>query len=136
MNRDSDAAAAELRELIREANGSIKELARLLRECRSVIASGAEQARTAAGEAGNQELNRYTRHLQAEMNRHTASLAEAVDKARSDVIRSLTLKSIRRGPDGNLQAIWAAGNFDADVPLPAGPEMADSGMEGTRRPDG
>lgn len=128
MSRGPEEAAEQLRELIREANGAIKDLRQVLREVRQAVAGAADEAAAAAAEAGSSELRRYSNHLQEEMNRQSAELKEAVDKARARIIRMLALKAITSPDNGKtIRAEFAAGNFDSDILLPYGPGADDTG---------
>lgn len=132
MTRGPEEAAAELRELIREANGAVKDLRQVLREVRETIASGAQRPAEASAEAGNRELDRYSRHLQKVMNEQSAQLKRAVDDARNRVVKMLMISELRVDPgsgpgEARLLVRWADGDFDPDVPLPPGPEMEDAG---------
>lgn len=114
----ADEAAAELRELIREAHGATRDLARVLRECRELRAELANQARDAAAAAANAEIERFSRHLQNEMNRHAADLNAGVARAQNHIIKTLTLARAEPDPGGGLRFIFDGAPFDADVPLP------------------
>lgn len=110
---------AELRGLIREGHGVIKDMNRLLREYRNAAADAAGQARQAAAEAASEEMTRASRHIQAEMNRHAKDLNRAVQAARVQVVKALTVRTLDAGPDGGgLTATFAGNLFDDDVPLP------------------
>ncbi len=119
------AAAAELRELIREAHGATKDLARVLREIRQAIAGGAAQAAQAAQAAGNAELGRYSRHLQREMNQQSAELNAAIARAQQNIIDALVISHVEQDPDvpGRLRFTFRGAPFDENFPLPDGPEM-------------
>lgn len=118
-----DPAAAELRELIREAHGAAKDLRQLLREARQLLADGAEQARQAARQAGSEELARYSRHLQKEMNRAAAKTNASIDRAQKHILDALTLTRLEPDPDdpGKLR-FYFKGNLFNEIPLPDGPE--------------
>jgi hypothetical protein len=117
------AAAAELRELIREAHGATKDLARVLREVRQVITGGAAQAAQAAQAASDEELRRYSRHLQKEMNRHAADLNAVVSRAQTHIIEALMISHLEADPDhpGRMRFMFKGRPFDSG-PLPDGPE--------------
>lgn len=114
----ADAAAAELRELIREAHGATRDLTRLLRECREMKAHLAHEAEAAANQAATDEINRFSRHLQQEMNRHAANLNASVDRAQRHIVKSLSNAKFVTTEDGELAIRFLHGKFNDDVPLP------------------
>lgn len=120
MSRGPEEAAAELRELIREANGAVKDLRQVLREVRQAVAGAAAEASAAAVTAGDATLKKYERHIQQEMDVHTADLKESVQRARRQIVGMLMLKEVQAGPDnGTVLTKWAVnGNFDQVMPAP------------------
>jgi F0F1-type ATP synthase membrane subunit b/b' len=105
--------AAELRELIREAHGAIKDMERLLRDIRQATRDGAEEARGAAQEAARAEMTRFQEHIQGQMDDAARDLNRAVEAARMQVVRQLTITEIEQIP-GKGSVVKFAGNlFDA-----------------------
>lgn len=107
--------ATELRELLREAHGVIKDLRAGIREARAE----AENAAANAANAANDQLARFGRHLQKELNRHTADLQADVERAQKSVMQQLMLAEMERVPGTQQVRFRFAGHpFDANVPLP------------------
>ena len=102
----------ELRELIREGHGVIKDMTALLREFRRLAADGAEQSRAAARQAANAEIKRFSAHIQGEMDRQARELNKAVQAAREHVVKTLLVKSIEELPGGGLRASFTGSLFD------------------------
>jgi hypothetical protein len=110
--------AEQLRELLAEAHGVIKDLRAGIREARDEAKNAAANAATAA----NEELARFGRHLQKELNRHTADLQTDVDRAQRNVIDQLTLAELERVPGTQtLKFRFGGHQFDANIPLPDAP---------------
>lgn len=109
--------AAELRELLRECNGTIGEMSRLIRECRSLIASGADAASDAMLAAADVELGKWYERVQKEMNKNSARLNEVVLKARYQVVRQLIPLNVTFARNGRAVVEWKGGSFveDAEV---------------------
>jgi hypothetical protein len=105
-----DDAAEQLRELIREAHSAAKDLRAAIREVRAV----ADEASAAVNAKVNQDLTDWCDHWQTEMNRHATDLNAAVDHARGEILKQLTLASIERSDDGTLRFKFAAGHFKED----------------------
>lgn len=106
--------AAELRELIREAHGAIKDLDRLLAQARQVIRDGAVQARDAAHRATEEELDSFAERWQAEADRHAVSLNEAVKAARLQILKQLMIAELEPMEGGHgLRVKWDGALFDA-----------------------
>jgi hypothetical protein len=111
---DRASEITELRELIREAHGAIKDMERLLRDFRQAGREGAEQGRTAAQEAAKAEMARFQEHIQGQMDEAARDLNRAVEAARMQVIKQLTVSELESGPDGKGLKVKFAGNlFDA-----------------------
>lgn len=107
----------ELRELIREAHAAIKDGRGLLKELRRESAGITEQARAAAQQAALEEMTRFQAHIQGEMDRTARDLNRAVEAARHQVVRQLTISSLEENPDGTGLRVKFAGNlFDAGGP--------------------
>ena len=102
----------ELRELIREGHGVIKDMTALMREFRKLAADGAEQSRAAAQQAADTEISRFSAHIQGEMDRHARELNKAVQAARQQVVKALLVKSIEEMPGGGLKASFTGNLFD------------------------
>ena len=110
----------ELRELIREAHGAIKDMERLLRDFRQAAREGAEQGRAAAQEAAKAEMDRFNEHLQGQMDAAAKDLNRAVEAARMHVVKQLTVSELESGPDGKGLRVKFAGNlFDAGQDSPS-----------------
>lgn len=105
----------ELRGLVKEAHAANKDLARGLREYRQAAAAGAEAAREAARSAAHEELEKFARHLQGEMNAAAADLNTAINVAREHIVRCLRPTEGHIGQDG-LVAFSFKGDFDEDIP--------------------
>lgn len=107
----------ELRELIREAHGVIKDGTRLLREIRQASAATAEQARAAAHDAAVAEMAAFQVHIQRDMDRSARDLNRAVEAARVQVVKALTVKMLETGPDGTgIVATFGGNLFDDGSP--------------------
>lgn len=117
--KDTPDPAAELRELIREAHGATRDLAQLLREYRRAVTDGIELATKAAQEAAQLELKRFSNHLQSEMNRSTASLNAAVQRAQEHVVRCLMMAELELDHETDrFKVIFSGAPFDANYPMP------------------
>jgi hypothetical protein len=113
-------AEQQLRELIAEAHGLSKDLARTLRELRGIVADGASQARKSAEESVREELSAFHRYLQRQSNEWTADLNASVDRARKHIIECLMVAEMEMQPDGKTVRLTWKGRFDDQVPLPDG----------------
>lgn len=114
--------ADELRALIREAHGAAKDLSGLLRECRELRAGLIREVGEAAHQEASDQLQRFARHLQGEMNDHAARLNASVRRAQDHIVKSLALARLERDGDGGLKFTFEGGaRFDDDVPLPDAP---------------
>lgn len=114
----------ELRALIREAHEAIKDLRTAIRDAKATTRDMADAAAKAAFEASNDEMARWSRHIQAEMNRSARDLNRAVEAARDHIGRSLMPKIASLDTSGAAPVLlieFEGGKFDADWPLPAAP---------------
>lgn len=114
----ADQAAEELRELVREAHGAIKDMERLLRDIRQASREGTEQARTAAQEAAKAEMAKFQEHIQGQMDDAAADLNKAVDAARMHVVKQLTISEIEQIPGQGTRVKFAGNLFDAGEDSP------------------
>lgn len=94
------AAAAQLRELLGEARGTVKDLTLLLRQIREATAQGTRDAEKAAAAVCESEVAQFYEQIQQAMNAAAASLNDSVDKAREKIIQQLQVSRLERLPDG------------------------------------
>lgn len=96
----------EMRELIRQANGAVKDLRAVLRQVEQARAETIRLAREAVDKAietsANERIERYVAHMQAEQNRHAANLNAAVIAAKKAIVASLATAKIRILPGGEI----------------------------------
>lgn len=111
-------AASELRELVREAHGAIKDMERLLRDIRQASRDGTEQARTAAQEAAKAEMTKFRDHIQAQMDDSARDLNRAVEAARLHVVKQLTITEVEQLPGSGSRVKFAGHLFDAGEDSP------------------
>lgn len=97
---DPDAAAAALRELVREAHGAIRDLTRLLREAERFTAQAREAVDQAMQESVNSELAALNKHIAAESARATAAVEAEMIRAREWIMQNLELIAITETPEG------------------------------------
>lgn len=109
---------AELRELIRQVHAAIKDGRGLLKELRRERDGIIESARAAAQQAAVTEMRRFEKHIQGEMDRAARDLNRAVDAARHQVVRQLTVSSLEENPDGPGLRVTFAGNLFDDGSQP------------------
>lgn len=109
------AAAAQLRELLGEARGMVKDLTQLLRQLRETTAQGTRDAAAAAAKVCESEVAQFYEQIQEAMNKAAAELNESVGRARADVIAQLQLSHIERLPDGSARVYFESnGRFITD----------------------
>jgi hypothetical protein len=98
---DPSAAAAELRELVREAHAAVSDLTRLLREAERVTGTAAREAvdRTMQ-ETVNAELAKLNDHLKAEAEHATQVIEAETLRAREWIIHNLELIAVTETPEG------------------------------------
>ena len=109
---DALAEVEDLRELLRETHGAIKDMERLLREMREAIRGGTAAARLAAHEAAVAEMGRFQEHVQRELDLSAKGLNKAVQRARSQIIDQLTVKHAESIPGGGTRITFAGNLFD------------------------
>jgi len=119
----ADDEREQLRELVREAHGAIRDLDRLLAEYRRVARDTAHDAQTRVFAAANAELGRFSAHLQREANALAKQLNTAILAAQRNITDSLAISEVFETADGKLGIKFAGGLFDDQVPVdddPAG----------------
>lgn len=118
----SIAAAVELRALITEAHGATKSLNAALAEYRRLLADTDKTVDAAIERAANRAIEQWVNWMQDEQNKHAANLNDAVEQAREQIIRSLTLAELKFSrEDDNLLFFKFSGiprPFIQDVPRP------------------
>ena len=114
--RDVSDELAELRELVRDAHGAIKDLGRLLDEYRRIARDAANDARARAQQAAAAELADFAEHLQREANRMSAQLNRAVHEAQRNVVRQLEVADMGETKEGRLWVRFKGAPFDDQVP--------------------
>jgi hypothetical protein len=116
--------AEQLRELIREANGVVKDLSRLLREYKQLTADPVKQLTDAMTEAARDQMRRADREIQQSINQSSADLNKAVARAREIIMKQLTLSTLEivndeAGQPMEMRVKWAnEGAFNEHAELP------------------
>lgn len=109
------AAAAQLRELLGEARGMVKDLTGLLRQVREVTAAGTRDAEKAAAAVCESEVAQFYEQIQKAMNLAAESLNDSVEKARDVIIAQLQVSRLERLPDGTAKIYFESnGRFKTD----------------------
>jgi hypothetical protein len=106
--------AAELRELVREAHGAIRDLDRLLADYRRILREGAEEARQAAFKAADAEIARFGSHLEDEARRVGETIQQSIGRARAHIMEHLMISTLETMPDGRIKISFATGGDDDD----------------------
>lgn len=109
---DALAEVDDLRELVREAHGAMKDLERLLRQVREAARDGANQAREAAEEAAIAVMKEFERHIQREADIMAHDLNRAVQAARNQIIDQLTVDYAEPMPGGGTRVKFKGNLFD------------------------
>lgn len=102
----ADAVAEQLRELLGEARGAVKDLTLLLRQIREATTQGAIAAGKAAHEAFESEMDEAFKQIQDTMNGHAAELNRGVARAREHVMSSLVVSRLEPRPGGKYAVIF------------------------------
>jgi uncharacterized protein YukE len=104
--------ADQLRELITEARGILKDLRAEIREARGLAGQAADDAHAKIQE----ELRKAFTSFQKDMNQAAADLNESVDQARNEIVKQLTISKLERIPgDPNaLRITFAQHKFETD----------------------
>lgn len=111
------AAEGRLRELLAEAHGAIRDMERLLREHRALIADNGRAAADAAFRASSQEMSRFSAHFQRQMNEAAGELNTAVHAARNQIADAITPTKLVVDAQGGVQIEFGGDLFDAAVPV-------------------
>ncbi|MBO0813830.1 MAG: hypothetical protein J2P30_01550 [Actinobacteria bacterium] len=106
--------AAELRALIREAHEAIKDLHRLTGQARLLSRDCASESRRAAHQAASAELDRFSRHLQHQLNLMSGELNRGVMRAQREIAHQLAVSELGETPDGKLWVKFSGAPFDED----------------------
>lgn len=105
----------QLRALVQEAHGVIKDLRGALREARKIAADMV----AAFEKTANDEIMQFSNWMASESNRQAASLNEAVEVARTEITRQLTTTKLILDPVGDhFEVQFSNGMFLDDQPAP------------------
>lgn len=120
---DADRTTAQLRELIREAHGAVKDLRAAIRDAKALAAVAADAAALAAHDAAAEEMQRGADHLQREMNQQATQLNRAVQAARRHIVAQLATAWLEP-PDesGRFQIKFEVPLFDDQIEAGEGTE--------------
>ena len=107
----------ELRELIAEANGAVKDLRQVLAEVRQASGRAVRDVEQVMSERGAEEMNALSRHLQKEMDRYATVLNHSVNRAREHIIKCLQVSRLEETADGQMRIYFdgPARPFDDQV---------------------
>jgi hypothetical protein len=111
------AAEARLRDLLAEAHGAIRDMDRLIREHRALMADTAHAAQDAAFRAGCEEINRFSAHFQRQMNDAAEELNQAVRGAREQVADAITPTKLVVDANGGVTIEFGGDLFDSAIPV-------------------
>lgn len=104
-----------LRDTIRAAHETIKDLRKAIREAALLSDHLIARFETTA----NNQIRQLANWIQAEMNRHAASLNTDVAGARQEIVNQLAATYLEYDQDtGRIKLLFPAGAFDENVPLP------------------
>ena len=116
--------ADELRTLTREAHAAVKDLRQAIQEARVLAGQMTQEMTEMMGARANEEMDRTWRHIQAEANRNSKTLHDAVATARTAIVRALSPELLEPLPDGKFRVRFAGGNFHPE-PVDLGEEAGD-----------
>lgn len=116
------ALAIEMRGLISDAHSATKDMRSALVEYRQLLADTDKTVDAAMERAANRTVQQWVNWMQAEQNRHASKLNDAVNEAREQILRSLTLYEMKldRENDGVVRFKFSglARPFNDEVPMP------------------
>jgi hypothetical protein len=104
-----------LRQATREAHEAAKDLRDAIRAANALAPALVDDFQA----THERELNQLANHLQTEMNHQSATLNEAVDRARTAIVDQLRASELEYDKtSGRIKIIFGAGRFDTTCPLP------------------